>query len=122
MDSTTVDQLLAAHSVDPTLLDPGPADPDRAQTRARYAGLHLRPCSACGKEEDCRTARVIVFPEAGPRWVDLCRDDSLAVMGPWRGPTTWEGILADVREVTAEMGLPLRVYTDKEGWSDDPGP
>jgi hypothetical protein len=114
----TVDELLARHAVDSSRLDPAPADPSRAQTRARYA-LHLeKPCTVCGKEEDCRTSRVIVFPDAGPRWVDLCRDHSLATMPPWTGPTTMEGILADLRAVA--LGSPrLRLWTDEDGWQDE---
>ena len=114
----TVGELLARHAVDPARLDPAPAAPSRAQTRARYA-LHLeKPCSACGKEEDCRTSRVVDFPDAGPRWVDLCRDHSLATMPPWTGPTTVEGILADLRAV-AGQGAGLRLWTDEDGWQDE---
>ncbi|MFI6360169.1 hypothetical protein ACIBJF_48315 [Streptomyces sp. NPDC050743] len=105
IERMTVDDLLACHAVNPARLDPAPADPSRAQTRARYA-LHLeRPCSACGKEEDCRTSRVIIFPDAGPRWVDLCRDDSLATMPRWTGPTTIEGILADLHWAAGTMSF-----------------
>lgn len=122
----TVEELLAAHGVDLAALDPAPAKPDRAQRRARYA-LHLElPCTACGKEEDTRTSRVIDLPEAGPRWVDLCREHSLATMAPWRGPSTLEGVLKDFREVVAEVAaergvdIPLRLWTDEKGWRDEP--
>lgn len=122
----TVEELLAAHGVNPATLDPAPAEPDRAQRRARYA-LHLEsPCTACGKEEDSRTSHAITFPEHGPRWIDLCREHSLATMGPWRGPSTVEGVLADFREVVADVAaergieIPLRIYTDEEGWRDEP--
>jgi hypothetical protein len=98
----TVDELLARHAVDPDRLDPAPASPSRAQTMARYALHREKPCSACGKEEDCRTSRVVDFPGRGPRWVDLCREDSLATMPRWTGPTTIEGILADLRQAAAE--------------------
>ena len=117
-----VHELLAQHALDPTTLEPAPAEPTRVQVKARYDFLHTRACTACGKEEDSRTSRVAVFPEAGPRWVDLCREHTLATMAPWRGPSTTEGILADLREVAAQVGLPLRLWTDEEGWSDEPRP
>jgi hypothetical protein len=122
----TVEELLADYSVDPARLEPAPAEPCRAQTRARYALLSKKPCSACGKERDSRTSRSTVIPGAGPRWVDLCLDHSLAVMPPWRGPTTMEGILEDLREMAAELAaergtdVPVRLWTDEEGWRDDP--
>ncbi|MER6062367.1 hypothetical protein ABT167_14450 [Streptomyces sp. NPDC001792] len=130
MDITrmTVGDLLARHAVDPARLDPAPTDPSRAQTRARYAQHLERPCTACGKEGDCRTSRSVVFPGAGPRWVDLCRDHSLAAMPRWSGPTTIEGLLADLRaaaEVSPERGVAVRLWTDEDGWHDgfmeDPG-
>jgi hypothetical protein len=116
----TVDELLASYAVDPARLDPAPAEPSRAQTAARYA-LHLeKPCSACGKTEDCRTSRSIPFPGHGPRWVDLCRDHSLAAMPQWTGPATIEGVLADLRQAVAGRGAGLRLWTDEDGWHDEP--
>ncbi|MEV6057772.1 hypothetical protein [Streptomyces sp. NPDC052107] len=92
----TVNELLARHAVDPARLDPAPAEPSRAEMRARYALHWTLPCTACGMTQDCRTSRSILFPRQGHRWVDLCRDDSLATMPRWTGPTTIEGILAEL--------------------------
>jgi hypothetical protein len=77
----------------------------------------------CG--DDYRTAHVVTFPKEGPRWVDLCREHTIATMEPWRGPSTVEGILADLREVAAEPAAEtgasarLRTWTDEEGWRDE---
>ncbi|MEV1079900.1 hypothetical protein AB0I98_16885 [Streptomyces sp. NPDC050211] len=120
----SVEELLQRHDVDPALLDPAPADPDRAQFRARFALHWTQPCSACGKTQDCHTSRAVTFPEHGTRWVDLCRDHMLATMPEWHGPSTVEGILQDIREVVAKLaaehGTParVRVWTDEDGWHD----
>ncbi|MCX4704388.1 hypothetical protein [Streptomyces sp. NBC_01373] len=119
MDRTTVEQLLTEHAIDPAALPSAPADASRRNVMHRICMLPPWPCGVCG--DPSRTSRTI-DTEAGPRWVDLCRDHSLAVMPPWRGPTTVEGIVADLRWAAAQLGLPLRVYTDKEGWRDNPGP
>ena len=117
-----VHDLLAQYAVDPATLDAAPANPTRAQTMARYARHLELPCTACGREGDSRTSQVAVFPAAGPRWVDLCREHTIETMRPWRGPSTVTGILADVREVAAEAGVRLRVYTDEDGWRDESRP
>lgn len=114
----TVEELLARHAVDPATLDPAPTDCSEAIRCARYDLHGQLPCSACGLPGDCRTSRVIATAH-GPRWVDLCREHSLAVMQGWRGPATPAGILADLREVAAEVGMPLRVWTDEDGWPDE---
>jgi hypothetical protein len=112
-----VEELLARHAIDPAALEPAPADTSRQQVIDRICAFPPRPCSVCG--EPSPTARMRVFPGHGPRWVDLCRDHSLAVIGPWRGPSTVEGILADLREAAAELGLPLQIWTDTGGWRDE---
>ena len=61
------------------------------------------PCSVCG--EMSSTVRIYDSPEHGPRWVDLCWHHGFATMSPWRGPSTAEGIIADLREVAAKLGL-----------------
>ena len=67
---------------------------------------------ACG--EDSATALVRNFGD-GPRWVDLCWEHGWATVEPAPGmPTTLEGILADVREVAAELGLELHPISSED--------
>jgi len=113
----TVDELLAHHGIAPAYLEPAPADAARREVIDRICAAPARACSVCG--EPSPTARIVDFPGYGRRWVDLCSGHSKAVMQPWRGPTTVEGILADLREVAAEMGAPLRVWTDEGGWQGE---
>lgn len=96
MDRMNVDELLKQHAIDGRCLDPAPPETgdrltDDPRGRARYRADAWRPCCVCGT--DCRTSRVIDFPGCGPRWVDLCRDHSLAVSKPALPtmPTTVEG-------------------------------
>lgn len=108
-----VTDLLAEHGVDPNTLEPAPAEPAGKEFSARIARWPLKPCSVCG--DDCRTAQVLHFPEYGHRWVDLCRNHSLATWQPApRMPSTVEGIIADLREVAAEVGAPLTILIDDD--------
>ncbi|MFF0736932.1 hypothetical protein ACFYVK_35625 [Streptomyces chartreusis] len=122
----TVEELMQRYAVDPVGLDPAPAKPAMREILARFDQQWTLPCTACGKMRDCQTALSVAFPGYGPRWVDLCREHWLATMSPWRGPTTVEGIMQDLREVIAEvsakLGTPARVqvWTDETGWQDEP--
>ncbi|WEP01048.1 hypothetical protein A6P39_045205 (plasmid) [Streptomyces sp. FXJ1.172] len=122
-DHITVDELLARHTVNPSRLEPASSEASGRDVRARLREPVVRPCTVCG--EDYRTSTVVTFHGGGPRWVDLWREHTLATMGPWRGPATVQGVLADLREVAAELaaesGRPTRVrtWTDEEGWRDE---
>jgi hypothetical protein len=104
----------------------------RRQVSARLREPIVRPCTVCG--DGYRTAQVVPFPGEGSRWVDLCREHAIATMEPWRGPSTVEGILADLREVAAELAgetgetgetgasgasARVRTWTDEEGRRDE---
>jgi len=117
--------LLEREHVDLSALDPAPAKPTRDEQRARILRVPPRPCTVCG--DAIRTTRVHTTPEHGPRWVDLCRDHALLTWPAAPGmPSTMEGVLADLREVAAEVAaereaaVRLRVYTDEDGWQDEP--
>ncbi|MFE7167200.1 hypothetical protein [Streptomyces sp. NPDC057616] len=117
-------ELLRRHPVDLSALQPAPAEPTGRELSARVRAIHHKPCSVCGQM--CATSRVHTTPEQGPRWVDLCWDHGLATMPVSRMPDTVEGILAELREaaaeVAAELGrpVPMTVWTDKDGWRDEP--
>jgi hypothetical protein len=115
----SVDELLARHTVDPSHLAPGPPEATRRHVSARLREPIARPCTVCGN--DYRTTQVVTFPEDGPRWVDLCREHMLATMEPWRGPSTVEGILADLREVAAELAGEMGATTRLRTWTDVDG-
>ncbi|MEU8976075.1 hypothetical protein AB0D11_44060 [Streptomyces monashensis] len=123
MDRMSVDELLGRHAVDPSHLELAPPEVTRRQVSARLREPTVRPCTVCG--DGYRTAQVFTFPGEGPRWVDLCRELAIATMEPWRGPSTVEGILADLREVAAELAgetgasARVRTWTDEEGWRDE---
>ncbi|MFJ5036027.1 hypothetical protein ACIQB5_50585 [Streptomyces sp. NPDC088560] len=123
-DHITVDELLARHTVNPSRLELASSEVSGRDVRARLREPVVRPCVVCG--DDYRSTEMVTFPGRGPRWVDLCREHTIATMGPWRGPSTVEGILADLRKVVAELaagtGRPtrVRIWTDEEGWRDEP--
>lgn len=96
--------LLAQRGVDPALLERAPPPPARRETVDRVAAWPPRLCSVCGS--DSVTARAVTFADAGPRWVDLCRDHALAVRRPSSVPAALEGIAADLRAAAGEAGLP----------------
>jgi hypothetical protein len=80
---------------------------------ARIGRSSVKACSVCG--EPCRTTQVI-DTDCGHRWVDCAATTCSPYRGrhlPCRPP--WEGILADLRGVLAELGSAprLRVYTDR---------
>ena len=119
MDRIDVGDLLKRHAVDGARLDPAPPETgdrltDDPHVRARYRADAWRPCCVCGI--DYRTSRVIDFPDYGPRWVDLCRDHSLAVRRPALPtmPATVEGAFADIREIAAKYGLTMRTVSQEE--------
>jgi hypothetical protein len=114
-----VGELLKQHAVDGAHLDPAPPETgdrlkDDPWVRARYRADARRPCCVCGT--GYRTSRVIDFPGYGPRWVDLCRDHSLAVRKPALPtmPATVEGAFEDIREIAAKMGLTMRPVSHEE--------
>lgn len=95
--------------VDPAGLEPAPTRPTRWDYRARY-GPDPKPCSACG--QPARSSGVIDHPTLGPRWLDQCRACFLAT--PPRVRVPLEQMLADLREVAAEVGVPLTILTDDD--------
>ncbi|MCI3277607.1 hypothetical protein [Streptomyces cylindrosporus] len=106
--------LLHQQHVDPSGLDPAPGRPTE---REYFRRIHrMLPCTACG--ETAASTRVHNSPNHGPRWVDLCMPHMILTMKPApRMPTTLEGILDDVREVAAEVGLTLRPISQEE-WEE----
>ncbi|MEU9647161.1 hypothetical protein [Streptomyces sp. NPDC048188] len=96
--------LLTRHGITPEHLDQAPAPPARAQALARVQEVPPRPCTVCGAP--AATTRAVVFPDAGPRWVDLCWNHGMAVRRRHRLPQTLEGITADLRDAAREAGLP----------------
>ncbi|MER6420703.1 hypothetical protein [Streptomyces sp. NPDC001137] len=108
----TLAELFRRHGVDPKTLPQAPASPPDSEVRTRITQAPFQPCAACG--EDSATVRVRDFGD-GPRWVDLCWEHGWATVEPApRMPTTLEGILADVGEVAAELGLTLRPVSPEE--------
>ncbi|MGW3031211.1 hypothetical protein ACWDCB_08235 [Streptomyces sp. NPDC001178] len=107
-------ELLRQQRVDLSALDPAPGKP---ADREYFRRIHrMLPCSACG--EMAASARVHDSPDHGPRWVDLCTPRMVLTFRPApRMPTTWEGIFADLREVTAELGLTMRPISQEE-WEE----
>ena len=102
-----LEQAAAHLGVDVASLEPAPAKPTRWDYRARY-GLDPKPCSACG--QPTRSSGVLDHPTLGPRWLDQCRTCFLAT--PPRARVPLEQMLADLREIAAEMGVPLTILTD----------
>ena len=108
----TLAELFRRHGVDPETLPQAPPSPPDSLVRTRITQAPLQPCAACG--EDSAHVRVRDFGD-GPRWVDLCWEHGWATVEPAPGmPTTLEGILADAREVAAELGLELRPISPQE--------
>ncbi|MFE1455824.1 hypothetical protein ACFW7K_12645 [Streptomyces sp. NPDC058735] len=96
--------LLDQHGIDPAGLEAAPVPPARQETLTRIQEVPPRPCAVCG--DPVATARIVRFPDAGSRWVDLCWDHGMAVRPRSRVPETLEGILADLRAAAREAGLP----------------
>ncbi|WP_399936697.1 hypothetical protein ACGH52_00610 [Streptomyces sp. BBFR25] len=96
--------LLDQHGIKPAGLETAPAPPARRETLARIQETPPRACVVCGGP--AATARAVRFPGAGPRWVDLCWDDGMAVRPRCRVPETLEAIAADLRAAAREAGLP----------------
>ncbi|MCX5327878.1 MULTISPECIES: hypothetical protein [unclassified Streptomyces] len=123
MDRMTLDELLKRYDVDLSTLPAAPASPADREVRTRITTKPLQPCAACG--QDSATVRVLTT-DHGPRWLDLCWDHGWAVVEPSpQMPTTTEGILADLREVIAELAAEtgtkasLKLCTDEAGWQDE---
>jgi hypothetical protein len=70
------------------------------------------PCSACGRPS--RTRSVLHDPARGPRWLDRCRECFLATPPTLRVPPGQ--FLEGLRDAAADARLPLRTYTDEDGW------
>ncbi len=96
--------LLDHHGIKPAGLEAAPAPPARRETLARIQETPPRPCVVCG--DPAATARSVRFPREGPRWVDLCWDDGMAVRPRSRVPETLDGLAADLRAAAREAGLP----------------
>lgn len=99
--------------VAPASLTPAPPAPRFAQTWARMQ--QEPPCSACGRPS--RTSGVIHDPDHGPRWFDRCRECFLATPPTLRVPPA--RFLMELRDAAADARLPLRTYTDEDGWDGD---
>ncbi|MFE0851686.1 hypothetical protein ACFW5P_35250 [Streptomyces rochei] len=96
--------LLDQHGIEPDALEVAPTPPARREILARVQALPPRVCVVCG--EQSATVRIVSFPAAGPRWVDLCWDYGMAVRRRSRLPATLEDIAADLRAAAREAGLP----------------
>nr|WP_011116853.1 hypothetical protein [Streptomyces violaceoruber]AAO50098.1 hypothetical protein [Streptomyces violaceoruber] len=96
--------LLTQHGIDPARLQPAPHPPARAQTLARVQSAPPRSCVVCG--DQAATARIVVFPDAGPRWTDWCWGHGMAIRPRCTLPATLEVIIADLRAAAREAGLP----------------
>ncbi|MFH9009618.1 hypothetical protein ACH4E5_41140 [Streptomyces afghaniensis] len=99
--------------LDPASLSPAPPAPRFAQTWARMQ--QEPPCSACGRPS--RTSGVLHDPDHGPRWLDRCRECSLATPPTLRVPPA--RFLQELRAVASDARLPLHTYTDKGGWEGE---
>jgi hypothetical protein len=107
----TVEDLLAAHAIDPAGLESAPVDCSRRQVEARICSMPPRPCTFCG--EVSPSARAVDLPGHGPRWVDLCSRHWRQVRRRWRGPSTVEGIVADLRAAADAVGVKLTILIDE---------
>ncbi len=96
--------LLDQHGIEPADLEAASAPPARREILARVQEMPPRACVVCG--DQAATVRIVSFPTAGPRWVDLCWDHGMAVRRRSRLPATVEGIAADLRAAAREAGLP----------------
>ncbi|MFJ3044136.1 hypothetical protein [Streptomyces tendae] len=96
--------LLTQHGIDPARLEPAPHPPARAQILARVQSPPPRSCVVCG--DQAATARIVVSPDAGPRWTDWCWVHGMAIHPRCTLPATLEGIIADLRAAAREAGLP----------------
>ncbi|NHI04641.1 hypothetical protein STPH2_0004 [Streptomyces sp. KO7888] len=96
--------LLDHHGVKPVGLEAAPAPPARRETLARIQETPPRSCAVCG--DPAATARSVRFPGAGPRWVDLCWDDGMAVRPRGRVPETLGASPQTCGAAAREAGLP----------------
>ncbi|MFF4909731.1 hypothetical protein ACFY2T_33280 [Streptomyces sp. NPDC001260] len=108
----TLAELFRRHAVDPDALPHAPPSPPDSEVRKRITRAPFQPCAACGEDSSHILTRD--FGD-GPRWVDLCWEHGWATVEPAPGmPTTLEGILAEARQVAAELGLELRPISPGE--------
>ncbi|GGQ48667.1 hypothetical protein ACFFKE_08220 [Streptomyces mutabilis] len=96
--------LLDWLGIEPDGLEAAPAPPARREILARVQAMPPRACVVCG--DRAATVRIVSFPAAGWRWVDLCWDHGMAVRRRSRLPATLEGIAADLRAAAREASLP----------------
>ncbi|MFH9067607.1 hypothetical protein ACH4GM_41435 [Streptomyces coeruleorubidus] len=84
--------------VDAAALCPASAEPRFTEVRER---MQQEPsCSACGQPS--RTTGIVRDRVHGPRWLDRCRDCSLATPPILRRPLSQA--ITDIRETAAEVG------------------
>ena len=105
------EDVLHRLGVDPAHLDAAPPGPGGMRG---YRDLRAgKPCVACSDVADYTT--IHDFPEHGPRWVDCCRGHFLAVAKTeTRQPAgSAAELVADLREVAAEVGAPIAIVVDE---------
>jgi hypothetical protein len=95
-------ELLAEHDVNPPDLQPAPANPTWKQISARIQSATA--CTVCGDAPS--TVQIADVPDCGPRWVELCQAHSAAVWPTAPGTQSAGDLLAEVREVAREVGVP----------------
>ena len=97
-------ELLDRHGIEPDVLEAAPVPPARREILVRVQEAPPRACVVCG--DRAAIARIVPFPAAGWRWVDLCWGHGMAVRRRSRLPATLEDIAADLRAAAREAGLP----------------
>ncbi|MFF1401030.1 hypothetical protein ACFVZD_45880 [Streptomyces sp. NPDC058287] len=103
-----VTDLLRSLALDPADLKPAPARAASAQEACERLGPDPVPCVVCGTP--ARSTRVIVTPEDGRRWLDLCRGCMLATVDRGRPTMPLADTMAAVlREAAREAGVALTV-------------
>ncbi|MFI7875752.1 hypothetical protein [Streptomyces salinarius] len=95
--------LLDQHGIKPAGLEAMPAPPARREMLPRVQEALPRSCGVGGAP--AAAARAVRFAGAGPRWVNLCWDDGMAVRPRCRVPEALEGIAADLRAAAQEAGV-----------------
>jgi hypothetical protein len=64
------DALFGLIQAEPTLLDPAPGEPSSADVERRHQD-EVHTCLHCGREAACA---LVIYTQAGARWLDLCPD------------------------------------------------
>jgi hypothetical protein len=106
-----VTDLLRSLALDPADLKPAPARAATAQEARERLGPDPVPCVACGTP--VRSTRIIVTPEHGRRWLDLCRECMLATVDRGRPTMPLADTMAVLREAAREAGVALTVLVDE---------